>query len=386
MPKKPSDKEPDQVSQQSDAVVPAPRPAPTEPVITPEPPAPVAERQSTVRTRSQRNRRLVWLSVAFTTLIGAVWTAVASSLVENGRTYFEDKLFVLRGGLIIKDLNDQLTAEEAKYDALVVSGNTSVVAYVAMAYRSQEFCVNEVRAWADQKRYPYIAHVDSSKFITIVTYSAQKLTMRCVGGPWVDTTFLVISGTEANVDQVNFAHRELYERLAQFSAYPSAVFPQGTNWISTGPYAEVGYVTFEMRYTDYKLWVTTGRLPSAMFSAMIRPGTFQKTLLDKGFYFLTFVNPGRSVTFRSPEPGNYAVLAADGTWQVSQDQLAALIPPPEGTLVRTKVLVIVTGEAYGREDRNSVDSRYLGDDAKITIAGIPGIVDGGAMEPLIRNW
>lgn len=246
--------------------------------------------------------------------------------------------------------------------------------------------MDEVRLWSEEKKYPYMLEGEPGSFSAVVTYFNQDLQMRCVGGLSANTTYLVIAGTVASLDQVRYAYMELSDRFASYMYYPSAIAPASRRWVNTGPFVEFGYITFELRYGEYKLWETAGRFPQAMANALMRPSTAQKTTADKGFWFFTVNEPGRSVTIRSPEIGKFAVLAADGNWQPNQNVLAAGTVPTDDTLVRIAVLVSVAGLTYRRETLNSPEVRYLGDDAKSAIAGIPGVVNGGAMELVMRNW
>jgi hypothetical protein len=396
MPKKPSDDGPERQGEGNGGEVVAPSLPP--PVLpSTEANAAPPEPKAAARTRTQRNRRLVWLSAAFATLIGAIWTALAGSMVENGRNYFSAKLEELQGVTEIKRLRDEndrlvqehnavLTQKQTEYDKLLADGSFGRLGYVTMAFRDQRFCMDEVRRWAEEKKYPYMLEGEAGSFSAVVTYFNQDLQMRCVGGLSANTTYLVIGGTVASLDEVRYAYNDLSDRFANYMFYPSAITPDSRRWVNAGPFVELGYITFELRYADYKLWENSGRFPQAMANALMRPSTAQKSTADKGFWFFIVNEPGRSVTIRSPEIGKFALLAADGNWQPNQQVLAAGTAPADDTPVRIAVLVSIAALTYGRETLNSPELRYLGDDAKAAIAGIPGVVNGGAMDLVIRNW
>lgn len=133
MPKKPSDDEAERETGSNSGGDPAPTTRPVEPPPAPTPAAP-AEAKPPARTRIQRNRRLVWLLAAFASLIGAIWTARAGSMVENGRNFFSAKLEELRGvteirrlrdekDRLVREHNDTLTQKQTEYDQLLADGS-----------------------------------------------------------------------------------------------------------------------------------------------------------------------------------------------------------------------------------------------------------------------
>lgn len=358
--------------------------APDAPPPAPPPSAPAVS-TPTVQTRSQRNRRLVWLSVGFTTLVGAVWTALAGSMVENSRVYFTAKLEALQGVTEIKRLNGELTRKQTEYDALLASSTVPYTAFVALAFRDVDFCMDQITRWAKDNNAPLaFNHPPHFRIVNILYYN-RLLELRCVGAKYGTATFLVITGTKTSSHEVDVAHADLTKELAAYSAYPAAIAPGNTDWFNVGPFVQAGYVTFEMRYADYKNW-EQGKLPKYLVDALAGPGTIQNsTIIDTYAYFI-FQQPGRSITFRSPDVDSYMMLAPDDTWKPAASVLQPGFLPTDDARVRTSVVVGLAALNYGKFVMDSVEGRYLGDDALAQIAQIPGVVNGGRITLFLRSF
>ncbi len=396
MPKKPSEPEkqnpPDGATGSGSESRSRPDPAPPDATRSADEPEP---RQAPTR-RNPRGRRLVWLSVAATTLVGSIWTAFATSMVDNARTYLDAKLEVLQGGAEIKRLHaelertkaehiEALTRKDNAYDALLANTGMGLTAYVYLSFRNQQFCLDQVKAWARASGYPFEDVNDPLLYIVRVGYFGTSLELRCVGAPFANATFLVVTGTVASKSQVDSAQAALRARFADYNQYPAVASPAARDWNNIGPYLELGYVSFEMSYGEFRRW-EKGAFPPTLLAALTRPGTITRSYSAKGFYFFSADEPGSSVTIRNPDTLAYKLLAQDGTWRPPAEVLAPNTVPADGTTVRTDVLIAVAGMAYGQYGIDSTQQRYLGQDAIDRLATIPGIVDGGTMNSILRNW
>ncbi len=306
-------------------------------------------------------------------------------MVENSRAYFDAKLKVLQGGPEIERLTGLLEQKQTEYDALLASSTVPYTSYVALSFRDVDFCMDQVTRWAKENNWALTYNHPAHFRIVNILYYNRILELRCVGAKYGTVTFLVITGTKTSSHEVDVAYTALTKEFAAFSEYPAAIAPNSADWFNVGPFLQAGYVTFEMRYADYKNW-EQGRFPKYLADAMVRPGTIQNTTVIDSFAYFIFQEPGRSVTFRSPEVNNYTMLSSDGTWQPAASVLQPGFVPTDDARVRTSVVVGIAALNYGKLVMDSVEGRFLGDDTLAQIAQIPGVVNGGKITLFLRSF
>lgn len=339
---------------------------------------PPTTKAAATASRTRRNGRIIRLSVIATTLLGGIWAAMASSLIETGRTYASELIANFQGGAEIARLRGEL-------DALLAKTSLADTAYVVMNYRNQQFCYDEVKRWADEKSYAFVPYSLPNQYSAVVDIYQARLQLRCVGRRFVPATFLVIAGTQEASEHVNIVHKDLSQRFSLYDNYPAVVSPKDPNWTNSGPFVSMGFVTFELPYADYLRW-QNGTMPQQISTSLLRPGSIVRISTIDSFSFFTLDDPGSTITIRSPESGFFQLLGADGTWQNSDNLLLPGTVPFSTTPVRTSVLVSIAAMNYGRDSSSSDESRYLGEDAASRIAAAPGVIDGGRIKTILRNW
>lgn len=371
-------------------------------VAVPLPPSPApipaapAETTTATRTRTQRTRRLVWLSVGFTTLVGAVWTALASSMVDGTRSYFEAMLQDLQGVNEIKRLNEEmaqvqaehvavLTRKQTEYDTLLANTGIGLTAYVHLPFRSRQFCLDEARSWARESGYVVTDAPDPTLFIITVKYFGASLELRCVGAAFGNITFLLVTGTAPTKKRLDAAHATLVARLARFNEYPAVVSPDDATWVTSGPFMEVAFVKFDVSYAEFLDW-QSGRFPRAIVTTLTRPSTRVRAYTANNWGYFTVDEPGSSLTLRTPGLNSYLLLAPDGTWKMAVDVLPLNTVPTADTRVQAEVMVAWSGLNYGQYSVDSLGARYLAQDAIDRLSTVPGIVDGGKFASVLRSW
>lgn len=167
-------------------------------------------------------------------------------MVDNARTYLETKLEVLQGVTEIRRLNDELarltdehnetlTRRQAEYDTLLANTGIGLTAYVYLSFRNQQFCLDQVKAWARASGYPFEDVNDPLLYIVRVGYFGTSLELRCVGAPFANATFLVVTGTVASKSQVDSAQAALRARFADYNQYPAVASPAARDWNNIGP-------------------------------------------------------------------------------------------------------------------------------------------------------
>jgi hypothetical protein len=381
-------------------------------------PEPPARGRAAPAPRARSRKRLVWLTVGLTTLAGAIWSTIATSMVENTQSYLAEQLDAIQGGDVIRGLREQLSRQElahgsmlarvqndfaaeratlqeefaaeratlqAEKEKILADGAVVTTAYVNFAFRSRQYCFDAVRAWAREKGFPEVEPSYPTHFIVNVIYSGVRLHLRCVGGEYSDKTFLLVAAPLTADPQLNSAHRALSDHFVMLDRYPEAVQPADLGWVNIGPFFEVGFVELELSYADLRAWYR-GAIPSAIVTALSLPGSNVSTYSANSYYFFTSRNPGSSITIRSPDFDVYSLYGPDQVWRPSAEVQAEGTEPDAALRVRVEVLVAIAGVNYGERGLSWLAGRYLGDEAKGLLARTPGIVDGGAMRPVLRSW
>lgn len=375
--------DPNKPTPQGDPAAPAQDSPAAKPVVAD--PAPDTGRTAVQRARRRkRHWAIVAAGAAATAVIGAAWAAISGLLVENGQSYVMASVDRFRRGDEIRQLRAENLTLQGKYDALQASGLHADTAYVPMAFRDSAFCFDQISRWAAEKGYAFTRLATPQHFMARVSYYGVDLQLRCISAKWSNATFLTIAATESQGATMEAARSELASRLAAFTNYPASVSAANGTWSSPGPFFQIGEMVLEMPFSDYALW-TAGTVPDRIGVALARPGSTVRVQRRDGFTFFSAGEPGGSVVVRSPVPDEYAVQDEGGAW-VPQGDLPGQGSPASGTMVRARVMVGAGGLLFGEDNIDSVNQRYLGDDAAGRLARLPGAINGGQITPIIQNW
>lgn len=307
-------------------------------------------------------------------MAGAVWAAVASSVVDHSSAMLSSTMDQLRGGDRIRELESQLK-----------SSRFATAAFIPMAFRTRPYCFDQVRNWSHQKGYVFTPFGDPNAKNATIEYFGVTLVLRCIGAAQLETTYLVIMAPENLGSKVDALQTELFEAFKGYSTYPGAVLPSDLDWFSDGPYSRTGYIQVAMPFSVFQKWAK-GEFPQPVIDAMWQAGSKQAITPNDRYSALITTTPGASVVIRNPEPESFAVLDSQKGWH--SFAVIGGIPqyPAPDTMVRARALVSVSGRFFGKESASSAETRYLGLELESRLKRIPGVVDDGQLDEVIRNW
>lgn len=351
--------------------------------VAPEPTPPPA------RSRGARARKPHWLlvrvGVIATAIIGTIWAAVSSSLLDSGRNYVATTLDTFRRGEEIRKLTADLDQARLEYNQLSANRGVGETAALPIPFRGATWCYDQVKQWAQQKGYelhPY----GEPKFLTAhVVYYDRMFELRCYGMRTSNMSYLVAASTLAQHDLFLSLFDDLSRYFGHFGAYPEAVSPPTPDWDQLGPFAQTGYIYVDLPYSELRYW-NQGTVPDRITRVVALAGSKVATRRQGDFTVFTANDPGSTVSVRSPDPAGYLVQAGDGSWKPQAQVLAAGTVPPDSAVVRAPLLVVISGMMFAQDNVMTGNVRYLDDDIRARLGRIPGVVNNATIDVLMQSW
>ncbi len=369
-------------------------------------------------------KRLAFLTLAISAILTAVNALIGEAIVNKSLSAAQWVLAEINGDNDVIKMKEELARLKDEHAAKIEHLIDIDSAYISLANRDKGYCYSISKNWIKDNN-ARVTKADPERYSVEIEYSAARIHFRCIGNRFSDTTFLLIASSNEYNSTLSEVFNSLKAKNANDSELSAMLQPQDDDWLSQGPYSQLGFIKLKMSHSELINWLE-GDFPDHIRSSLLSNGAkFSCNSSQSGN--CTFRYPRFSIFFRAPlsdeEAGlpfpylNYEQLEEFLNWQ-SRSAVGLLLPndvlrdtpaivadsspkvsdsgpEPEVVVVEAvssaeevvvPVLVMISAANFGESSIDSINGRFLGKDAEELISDIPGVLESGRLVQLFRDW